>query len=338
MKQDNNKISLKSYSAQLDAMRQANAKQREIEARMAAARKVKADKKAAADFGAMVEALGVITINSENKIIAARQAYTNMSEEAKQLQTVAGNKELKIDGSLSKLVKAENALKQVKDDIRLAHERAVSAADRKIYLEASKIKGIRTQAENLKTEALNGPYAECAKVIFTMLPHVGALNTKDDTIIAAAKKARNKVYNDIDTVAIYFHNECKELKQTLKRQIQWIVDKYVAKRGTATMEDIDKEISTKYSKYNLVYVIPAGAVFNIVKTAIGIKVTIYTLNKWFGLDKDDSWEVCIPESVPEICFDSIDTEEDFNESDFDMDKIFGLLDDSDSNSDSGEDK
>ena len=333
------KVSLRNYTAKLDSIREANEKKRIVEARMAAARKVKADKKAAADFGAMVEALGVITINSENKIVAARQAYTNMSKEAKQLQAVAGNKELKIDGSLSKLVKAEDALKKVKDDIRLAHERAVSAADRKIYLEASRIKGIRTQAENLKMDALNSKYAECAKVIFTMLPHVGALSTKDDMIIAAAKKARNKVYNDIDTVAIYFHNECKEVKQTLRRQIQLIVDKYVAKHGTATMEDIDKEISMKYSKYNLVYVIPAGAVFNIVKTVTGIKVTIYTLNKWFGLDKDDSWEVYIPESIPENLFNGIgDTEEDqeFNEDDFDFDieELFSSLDDSDS----GEDK
>ena len=332
------KVSLKNYAAKLDSIREANEKKRIVEARMAAARKVKADKMAAANFSAMVEALGAITIDSENKIAAARQTYTNMSKEAKQLEIVAGNKELKVEGSLSKLVKAEDALKKVKDEIRLAHERAVSAADRKIYLEAARIKGIRTQAENLKMDALNSKYAECAKVIFTMLPHVGALSTKDEAVITAAKKARNKVYDDIDTVAIYFHNECQEVKQTLKRQVQWIIDKYVAKRGTATMEDIDKEISTKYSKYNLVYVIPAGAVFNIVKTATGIKVTIYTLNKWFGLDKDDSWEVCIPESVPEICFDSIDTEEDFNESDFDMDKIFGLLDDSDSNSDSDEDK
>ena len=106
-----------------------------------------------------------------------------------------------------------------------------------------------------------------------------------------------------------------------------------------TMEDIDKEISMKYSKYNLVYVIPAGAVFNIVKTVTGIKVTIYTLNKWFGLDKDDSWEVYIPESIPEYLFNGIgDTEEDqeFNEDDFDFDieELFSSLDDSDS----GEDK
>ena len=188
---------------------------------LAAARKIKADKKAAADFTAIVNNLNVTSVADEKAVLAARAFYFKMSPEARNLELVAGNKEAETEGSIGKLIKAEETIKKIKADIKLAHDREVSAKDRKIYLEASAEKAIRTQNEKLKAAALSGEFGETAEVVISLAPYIGIKFVKDEATIEEAKKAKRKVYYNIDTTAMYFHNApaAKAARDLLKTRV-----------------------------------------------------------------------------------------------------------------------
>ena len=250
-----------------------------------AAEKLKADKEAIETFNTIVDSIDIMDIfflNDEN-IVKARNFYNKMSIEAKAGAT---------DG-LAKLTEAEKELKELQDAVKLAQAQAISQIDYQKSQADAKARAYKAQQETLKAAALNSCDCEQMQVLLAMVPYIGVFASKNQTLIAEAKKSRNSIcYEKIGLTKLFFdvqYTQCG-FADLFKAVAVRVVKKLTR---TADLEDVELEtvenaFANRYYKINKYFLVPTGAVFSIKRENNKTILTLAKVRENFELEKQDT--------------------------------------------------